>query len=172
MVLPSYSFRYFIQIPEKLLCVSITIPRAMAWANNWVNYDLKIVFVCLHITLSYYHHYADLSESIVHISSVTYTLCDLVHSFNHLLSNIISCVISSNLFLLIIVRMFVLYRIINIKSEIWIPSRCLISIHLIMVCAICFAMLQTTSKFIMQECNIMRVIRNRSGLLRTPHVKI
>ena len=136
---------------------------------TWRSYS----FVCTSHYLMHYH-YADLSESIVHISLVTYTLCvsDLVHSFNHLLTNIICCVISSNLFLLIIVRMFVLYRIINIKSEIWIPSRCLVLVHSIMVCAICFAMLETTSTFIMQECNMIKVICNRSGLLRTPHVKI
>ena len=34
--------------------------------NNWLHYGLAVVFVCLHITLSHYHHYADFSEGIEH----------------------------------------------------------------------------------------------------------
>ena len=36
----------------------------MMCANNRVHSGLMVVFVCLHITLPHYHHYADISEGI------------------------------------------------------------------------------------------------------------
>lgn len=36
----------------------------MMCANENVHFGLKIVFVCLHITLPHYHHYAEISEDI------------------------------------------------------------------------------------------------------------
>ena len=35
--------------------------QSMMFANTWVRYSLKVVFVCLYITLSDKHHYANLS---------------------------------------------------------------------------------------------------------------
>ena len=32
--------------------------------NDQIHYGLQVVFVCLHITPSHYHHYADSSEGI------------------------------------------------------------------------------------------------------------
>ena len=40
-------------------CLYITTVQSVICANNWAQYGLKVVFVCLHITLSHYHHYAD-----------------------------------------------------------------------------------------------------------------
>ena len=34
----------------------------MMCANNWVHYSPMVVFICLHITLLYYHHYANVHE--------------------------------------------------------------------------------------------------------------
>ena len=39
------------------------ICRLMRCASNKVHYDPMVLYVCLHITLPHYHHYADLSES-------------------------------------------------------------------------------------------------------------
>ena len=57
MFLTSYSVTYCIKIPGKpgLFMVS---------ANNRIRFVLKIVFVCLYITQSHYHHCANLSEDI------------------------------------------------------------------------------------------------------------
>ena len=44
--------------------VSITDVQSMVFANNRMHYDLYVAFVCLQITPSHYHHYADLSEGI------------------------------------------------------------------------------------------------------------
>ena len=44
--------------------VSIIKVQSMVCANDRAHYTLRVVFVCLHITLSHYHHYANLSDAI------------------------------------------------------------------------------------------------------------
>ena len=48
--------------------VSISNLQSMMCANDWVHNGLKLEFVCLDITHSYYLHYADLSDSTEHIT--------------------------------------------------------------------------------------------------------
>ena len=45
------------------------------FANSWVHYCPEVVFACLYITLPHYHHYADLSEGIELLKSLSVTLC-------------------------------------------------------------------------------------------------
>ena len=44
-------------------------------ANNRVHYGLLVLFVCLQITLPYYHHCVDLSEGIELITCLAGTFC-------------------------------------------------------------------------------------------------
>ena len=44
--------------------VSITIAQFMMSANSRIHFGLQILFVCLYITPSHYHHCANLSEDI------------------------------------------------------------------------------------------------------------
>ena len=43
---------------------SITTVRSVMSSNNLIHYDSKVVFICLHNSLSRYHHYTDLPEGI------------------------------------------------------------------------------------------------------------
>ena len=47
-----FYFIFFVATMQCMVCVNI-----------WVHYDLKVLFVSLHITLPRHHHYADLSKS-------------------------------------------------------------------------------------------------------------
>ena len=47
----------------------------MMCVNNKLHYYPMVVFLCLHITLPHYHHYADLSESIELIKCLSGTFC-------------------------------------------------------------------------------------------------
>ena len=44
----------------------------MVFANDRIHYGLQVVFVCLQITPSHYHRYADLSEGIELIYNQVY----------------------------------------------------------------------------------------------------
>ena len=46
----------------------------MMCTNNKVHYDFMVIFVCLHITLSYYH-YEDLYENIKVLKCLSGTIC-------------------------------------------------------------------------------------------------
>ena len=55
MLSVSYIFR------ESLFCFLSLLCGLMICAYNRVHYGPMVVFVCLHFTLSHYHHYADVS---------------------------------------------------------------------------------------------------------------
>ena len=46
------------------ICVQSFDVQSMVFANDRIHYGLEVVFVCLQITPSHYHHYADSSEGI------------------------------------------------------------------------------------------------------------
>ena len=80
--------------------VSITNVQYMEYGNNWVHISLKMVFVCLYITPSLYHHDADLSEGIGYIEyyRIWYILsiiCLRFHSRHYVLCNIQGYVFSA-----------------------------------------------------------------------------
>ena len=87
--------------------------------NNWVHYDLKVILVSSPITLS-------------HIIIMETYFVECVPKINCILSNIFiqdMYVFSLPIRLEMIVRIFVLYCIIIIKSEIWIINHCLYLDH-------------------------------------------
>ena len=59
MFVTSYSVTYCIYIPENREFVFISIAQIMMSANSRIRFGLQIVFVCLYITPSHYHHCAN-----------------------------------------------------------------------------------------------------------------
>ena len=55
--------------------VSVIDVQSMVCENDRVHYGLWVVFPCLHITLSHYQHYADLSEGIVILKCLSGICC-------------------------------------------------------------------------------------------------
>ena len=47
------------------MIITITA-QSVICANNCVHYGLNVVFTCLHIAPSHYHHYADFLETTEH----------------------------------------------------------------------------------------------------------
>ena len=78
VVVPSYAVGFIYgYIPGQLGIVSFIyiLCSLMMCVNNQVHYGLMVVFVCLHITLPYYHHYADVSEGIELLKCLSDTFC-------------------------------------------------------------------------------------------------
>ena len=59
MFVTSYSVNYCTYIPWNREFVFISIVQFMMSANSWIRFGLHIVFVCLYITPSHYHHCAN-----------------------------------------------------------------------------------------------------------------
>ena len=62
VVLSSYNGN-FIYIQGKLALATLSLGSLTMYTNNGIHYGLLVVFICVHITLPPYHHYADVSES-------------------------------------------------------------------------------------------------------------
>ena len=75
MFVSSYSVTYCIYIPAKREFVVIIIARIMMSANSRIRFGLQIVFVCLYITPSLYHHCANLSDDIEIIKCLSDIFC-------------------------------------------------------------------------------------------------
>ena len=58
-------YHHLLSVSSKMSFVSLLLCSLMMCANNQVHSGLVVVFVCLYITLSHYHHYTDLSEGIL-----------------------------------------------------------------------------------------------------------
>ena len=128
--------------PMKSWIVSLLLLcNLMMCANDRVHYGPMIVFVCLHITVPHYHHYADISEGIGLLK---------LHSVQ-CVSNIKS-ILSSNfpeIYGAVCIRFThfssndcennVRYLDINITSEVWPIYHCLWLGHETMVCVVCLS---------------------------------
>ena len=93
LLLIAYTFR------ENREFVFIIIVQFMMSANNRKRFVLKIVFVCLYITPSHYHHCANLSEDIELIQCLSDIFCrvcelDKAYSLSYQLNDTWSCVFS------------------------------------------------------------------------------
>ena len=80
MVVLPYSVIYDIYISEhwdlvSIICVQFIDVQSMVFANDRIHYGLQVVFVCLQITPSHYHHYADSSEGIELIKCLSGICC-------------------------------------------------------------------------------------------------
>ena len=61
--------------PEKASFCVLLLCNLLICAHNGIHYDSMVVFVCLHITLPHYHHYADLSEGNELLKCLSGTFC-------------------------------------------------------------------------------------------------
>ena len=134
--------------------------------NRRIRFGLQIVFACLYITPSHYHHCANfiwrhwnykipvrcnLSSVWVILSILSvihYTICGL-------------CVFSLPIPFLMIERIYILCLIIIIKSEVWTITHCLGLGHETMVCAVYLSIF--LCRFIRTE--IPYVLASRTNLL-------
>ena len=96
----------------------------MMSANYWIRFVLEIIFVCLYITPSHYHHCANLSEDFELIKCLSDIFCQMcVSKIRHILS-VINYTIRGAVcfqfthFLVMIERIYILNLIIIIKSEV------------------------------------------------------
>ena len=62
--------------------------QSMISANNWARYGLKVVFFGLHIIISHYHQYSNLSEDIKHIKCLSVMSCQ-VCVYNQVIKSIV-----------------------------------------------------------------------------------
>ena len=111
----------------------------MICANNRAHYGPMFVFVCFHITLPHYHHYADVSESIELLKCLSGTFFPSVCL---ILKSIISIIFHAiygaggYVSLKMFVRMRAICLVVIIKSEVW-PVCHLWLGHEVMPCAVC-----------------------------------
>ena len=120
------------------------IVQIMMSANIQIHFGLQIVFVCLYITPSHYHHCANLSEDIELMKCLSDIFCrvceyDYAYFLSYPLYNIWGCVFSVYPFPSWWLREYTLCLIIIIKSEVWIIIHCLGLGHETMVCAVCLS---------------------------------
>ena len=84
MFVTSYSVIYCIYIPKKRDFVFLIIVQFMMSANSRIRFGLQIVFVCLFITPSHYHHYANLSDDIELTSTVYWCIASKLKAARNL----------------------------------------------------------------------------------------
>ena len=115
LLLIAYTFR------ENREFVFIIVQFMMS-ANNRIRFVLKIVFECLYITPSHYHHCANLSEDIELIKCLS-DIVECVSKIRHILSVIRYTICGAvcfqfTHFLVMIERIYIPCLIITIKSEV------------------------------------------------------
>ena len=118
--------------------VFIVIVQFMMSANSRVRFGLQIVFVCLCITPSHYHHCANYSEDFELIKCLSDIFCECVRlSVFSQLSNIQYvglCVFSSPTFMVMIEKIYMLF---SYHHQIASITHCLGIGHETIVCAVC-----------------------------------
>ena len=143
MFVISYSVTYCIYIPEKNWdFVLIIIVQFLMSANSQIRYGLQIVFVCLYITPSHYHHCCKII-----CKHWTWNVCQIyfvecVSKIEHILSVIHYSIYGAVCFQFTQFphddwENILLCLIIIIKSEVWTIIHCLGLGHETMVCAVC-----------------------------------
>ena len=117
----------------------------MMSANSRIRFGLQIVFVCVYITPSHYHHYANFiwrhwtykMPFRCNLSSVWVRLS--IFSQLSIIKYVGLCVFSLPIFFVMIEIIYILCLIIIIKSEVWTITHCLRLGHETMVCAVCLS---------------------------------
>ena len=149
MFVTSYSVTYCIYIPENREFVFISIVQIMMSANSRIRFGLQIVFVCLYITPSHYHHCANfIRRHWTRKMPVRYNLSRVwvrlsIFSQLSIIQYVGLCVFSLPISFVMIERIYIyiyiLCLIIIIKSEVWTITHCLGLWHETMVCAVCLS---------------------------------
>ena len=132
-----YTFR------ENREFVFISSVQFMMSANSRIRFGLQIVFACLYITPSHYHHCAKfIWRHWTYKMPVRYDLSSVTLSIFSQLSIIQYvglCVFSLPISFVRIERIYILCLIIIIKSEVWTITHCLGLGHETVVCAVCLS---------------------------------
>ena len=129
-----YTFR------ENREFVFISIVQFMI-ANRRIRFGLQIVFVCLYITPSHYHHCANfIWRHWTYKMPIRYNLSSVrvrlsIFSQLSIIHNVGLCVFSLPISFVMIERIYILRLIIIIQSEVWTIAHCLGLGHETMVCA-------------------------------------
>ena len=125
--------------------VFISIVQFMMSANSRIRFGLQIVFVCLYITPSHYHHCANfIWRHWTYKMPVRYNLSSVwvrlsIFSQLSIIQYVGLCVFSLPISFVMIERIYILCLIIIIKSEVWTITYCLGLGHETMVCAVCLS---------------------------------
>ena len=122
----------------------------MMSANSRIRFGLKIVFVYFYITLSNYHHCANLSEDVELIKFPSDTFVECVSKIMHIISVIHYTICGAVCFQFTyfpcdIEIIYIRCLIIIIKSEVWNITQCLRLGHETMVWAVCLSVFLLTS---------------------------
>ena len=124
---------------------SLVLCSLWSSANGRIRFGLQIVFICLHITPSHYHHCANfIWRHWTYKMPVRYNLSSVwvrLSIFSQLsnLQYVGLCVFSLPISFVMIERIYILCLIIIIKSEVWTITHCLGLGHETMVCAVCLS---------------------------------
>ena len=125
--------------------VFINIVQFMMSANSQIRFGLQIVFVCLYITPSHYHHCANfIWRHWTYKMPVRYNLSSVwvrlsIFSQLFIIQYVGLCVFSLPISVVMIEIIYILCLIIIIKSEVWTITHCLGFGHETMVCAVCLS---------------------------------
>ena len=119
---------------------------------------MMVIFICLHITLPHYHHYADISEGIKLVNGIKVHPVEYMSKIKSILTIIFHAIygtvcIQLTHFLCDDCENSVLYLIIIIKSEESPICHCSELDCETMVCAVC---LSTFVNVITQPCHILK----------------
>ena len=134
-----YTFR------ENREFVFISIVHFMMSANSWMHFGLQIIFVCLYITPSHYHHCANfIWRHWTYKMPVRYNLSRVwvrlsIFSQLSIIRYVGLCVFSLPISFMMIERIYILCLIIIIKSEVWTITHCLGLGNETMVCSVCLS---------------------------------
>ena len=145
MFVTSYSVNNCIYIRGKTGLFFISIVQFMISANSRIRFGLQIVFVCLYITPSHYHHCANcIWRHRTYKMPVRYNLSSVwvwLSMFSQLsiIQYVGLCVFSLPISFVMIERIYILCLIIIIKSEVWTITHCLGLGHETMVCVVCLS---------------------------------
>ena len=117
----------------------------MMSANSRIRFGLQIVFVCLYITPSHYHHCANfIWRHWTYKMPVRYNLSSMwvrlsIFSQLSIIQYMGLCIFSLPISFVMIERIYIVCLIIIIKSEAWTITHCLWLGHETMVCAVCLS---------------------------------
>ena len=129
---------YTFQENWEFVCMSIV--QFMMSANSQIRFGLQIVFVCLYITPSHYHHCANfIWRHWTYKMPVRYNLSSVwvrlsIFSQLSIIQYVGLCVFSLPISFVMIEGIYMLCLLIIIKSEVWTITHCLGLGHETMVC--------------------------------------
>ena len=142
MFVTSYSVTYCIYIPEKTGICFHCIVQFMMSANGRIRFSLQIVFVCLYITPSHYHHGANFiwRHWTINACQIWFVVCVRLSIFSQwsIIQYVGLCDFSLPISFVMIEGIYILCLIIIIRSEVCI-THCLRLAHETMVCAVCLS---------------------------------